>query len=92
MELGQPDVEVANEVLSPCHHERRKTLSTDQAISKLIKHLIDQGVRDPLQPIAPGIAQFLISYSKGKNRPLMSHYDTGSSKILFRDGVPQHKL
>ena len=92
MELGQPDVEVANEVLSPCQYKRRKTLSTDQAISKLKKHLIDQDVRDPLQPIAPGIAQFLISYSKGKNRPLMTHYDTSCSKILFRDGVPQHKL
>ena len=66
MELGQPDVEVANEVSSSCHQKRRKTLSTDQAISKLRKHLIDQGVRDQLQPIAPGIAQFMIGYSKGK--------------------------
>ena len=75
-----------------CNHQRRKSMSTDQAISKLKQKLNQEGVKDKLQPIAKGRAQFMIGYSKGKTRGLMTLYDTGCGGVLFRDGVPQKEL
>ena len=75
-----------------CNNQRKKSMSTDQAISKLKQKLDKQGVNDELHPIAKGRAQFMIGYSKGRTRGLMTLYDTGCGGVLFREGVPQKEL
>ena len=52
-------------------------MSTDQAMLKLKRKLAAEGVNDELHPIAKGRPQFMIGYSKGKTRKLMTLYDTG---------------
>ena len=84
--------EYIQESATACNQKRRKTLSTDQAIVKLKNKLTAEGIKDTLQPIANGTPQFMIGYSKGKTRGLMTLYDTGCSSVLFREGVPQNEL
>ena len=79
------------ESAASCNHPS-KSLSTDQALSKLKKKLMQGGIKDKLQPIAKGRPQFMIGYSKGKTRGLMTLYDTGCGGVLFRAGVPENEL
>ena len=70
----------------------RKSLSTDQALKKLKKKMNTSGVKQQLRPVPRGRAQFIIGYTKGRNRGLLTLYDTGCGSVLFREGVPQHEL
>ena len=88
---GIKQVSNSSETAAACKH-RKNSLSSDQAMDKLKRNLSAEGVVDELQPVAKGAPQFMIGYSQGKTRPLMTLYDTGCGSVLFRDGVPQQEL
>ena len=69
-----------------------RSLSTHQALKKLKKKMSASGVKQQLRPVPKGRAQFVIGYTKGKTRGLLTLYDTGCGSVLFREGVPQHEL
>ena len=71
------------------HH---KNLSSQEALNKLRKKLSLGGVNDELRPVPKGRAQFIIGYTKGRTRSLLTLYDTGCGSVLFREGVPQYEL
>ena len=39
-----------------------------------------------------GAAQFILGYTKGSTRPLLTLYDTGCMAVLFKEGVPGKEL
>ena len=67
-------------------------MSDAQAMNKLKKKLIKEGLDQELRPIPTGSPQFMIGMGEGKTRPLLYLYDTGCGSVLFRDGVPQKEL
>ena len=73
-------------------NERRKSLSTNEAMNKLKKKLTKEGLNQQLRPIAKGRPQFMLGTAQGKTRPLLHLYDNGCGSILFREGVPQKEL
>ena len=70
----------------------QKSLSPNQALSKLKKKMSANGIKEELRPVPKGRAQFIIGYTKGKTDPLLTLYDTGCGSVLFKEGVPQHQL
>ena len=48
--------------------------------------------KENIRPVPKGRAQFIIGYSKGKTRGLLTLYDSGCGSVLFKDGVPQKEL
>ena len=49
-------------------------------------------IRANFRPIEKGVPQFMLGYSKGTTRPLVTLYDTGCMNILFKEGVPDTEL
>ena len=71
---------------------KNKFLSSEQALNKLRKKLTAAGVDDELVPVSKGSAQFMLGYSRGLTRSLLTLYDTGCGGVIFREGVPQKEL
>ena len=69
-----------------------KSMSSNQALKKLKKKMSASGVQQELRPVPQGRAQFIIGYTKGKTRGLLTLYDTGCGSVLFKEGVPQREL
>ena len=67
-------------------------LSSSQALSLLKKKMKGKRIRAKFRPIEKGAPQFMLGYSKGKTRPLVTLYDTGCSTVLFKEGVPNVEL
>ena len=76
-------------IAANCDH---KTMSPNQALSKLKKKMSANGIKEEVRPVPKGRAQFIIGYTKGKTDPLLTLYDTGCGSVLFKEGVPQHQL
>ena len=74
---------------SNCQHTR---LDTNQALSQLRDKLKEDEISSPLKPVSSGVPQFILGYTKGKTRPLLTLYDTGCLSVLFKEGVPEKEL
>ena len=69
-----------------------KHVSQDQALQKLKRKLSHSGINEEIHPVPKGRPVFMLGYTKGKTRPLVTLYDTGCGTVLFREGVPQREL
>ena len=49
-------------------------------------------ITSEIKPASPGMPQFILGYTKGKTRPLLTLYDTGCLSVLFKTGVPEKEL
>ena len=67
-------------------------LSSEQAHEKLKRKLNKSGINEDLRPVPKGRAVFMLGYTKGKTRPLVTLYDTGCGAVLFRGGIAQKEL
>ena len=74
---------------SNCQHSR---LSTDEALSHLKNKLKAKAISSPLKAASSGMPQFILGYTKGNTRPLLTLYDTGCLSVLFKEGVPEKEL
>ena len=73
--------------------KKPKNLSSNQALKKLKNKICSKGSdKENVRPVPKGRAQFIIGYTKGKTRGLLTLYDTGCGSVLFKDGVPQKEL
>ena len=54
--------------------------------------LKSKGIKEKLRPIPKGRAQFMLGFTKGTTRPLLTLYDTGCYSVLFAEGVPEKEL
>ena len=89
VESSVPRVPMPQPVSSSCNHQR---LSTEDAFSKLQTQLKAKKIKSKLIPLSPGVPQFILGYTRGKYRPLLTLYDGGCSSCVFREGVPEHDL
>ena len=67
-------------------------LSSEEAFTILKRKMEGKKIRANFRPIEQGAPQFMVGYSKGKTRPLVTLYDTGCLTILFKEGVPDKEL
>ena len=67
-------------------------LSSNEAFTLLERKMKGKKIRAKFRPIEKGAPQFMLGYSKGKTRPLVTLYDTGCMNILFKEGVPNSEL
>ena len=74
---------------SNCQHSR---LSTDEALNHLKDKMKAKEITSQLKPASQGMPQFILGYTKGNTRPLLTLYDTGCLSVLFKDGVPEKEL
>ena len=81
-----------NESQSAHKTQEPSRLSSSQALSLLKKKMKGKRIRAKFRPIEKGAPQFMLGYSKGKTRPLVTLYDTGCSTVLFKEGVPNVEL
>ena len=84
-----PEANIPNPNANNCNHE---SLTSGQAMKRLQKKMSAGGVLEELRPVPKGRAQFIIGYSKGRTRGLLTLYDTGCGAVLFKEGVPQNEL
>ena len=74
---------------SNCQHSR---LSTDEALNHLKDKLKSKEIASQLKPASSGMPQFILGYTKGNNRTLLTLYDTGCLSVLYKTGVPEKEL
>ena len=94
-EIIPPLVDTSTDVSSSTSLKARipsKTVSQEQAECKLKKKLSRAGINEDLHSIPKGSPVFMLGYTKGKTRPLLTLFDTGCGSVLFREGVPQNEL
>ena len=72
-----------------CQHTR---LSTTEALKHLDAKLKGKQITSPIKPASSGMPQFILGYTKGNTRPLLTLYDTGCLSVLFKTGVPEKEL
>ena len=72
--------------------KKSESVSRDKAQITLRKKLKSVGIDEELLPVPEGRPVFMLGYTKGKTRPLLTLYDTGCGSVLFREGVPQQEL
>ena len=78
--------------LSSQNSQGSPRLSSEEAFKILKKKMEGKKIRANFRPIEPGAPQFMVGYSKGKTRPLVTLYDTGCLAVLFKEGVPDEEL
>ena len=98
LEVDPPEPAAAPRVPEPgttapvtnCQHQQR--LTTEEALGQLKSKLQVKKIQSKIQPISEGMPQFILGYTKGVNRPLLTLYDTGCLGVLFKEGVPEVEL
>ena len=76
----------------PSSNCQRSRLSTDEALNHLKDKLKSKEIASQLKPASSGMPQFILGYTKGNNRPLLTLYDTGCLSVLYKTGVPEKEL
>ena len=76
----------------PSSNCQRSRLSTDEALNHLKDRLKSKEIASQLKPASSGMPQFILGYTKGNNRPLLTLYDTGCLSVLYKTGVPEKEL
>ena len=67
-------------------------LTSSEAFEILKRKMKVKKIRAEFRPIEAGSPQYMLGYSRGKTRPLVTLYDTGCQTILFKEGVPDKEL
>ena len=68
------------------------SLSTEEALNQLKDKLQARSVKEILRPVEKGSPLFILSYTKGKTRPLLTLWDTGCGSVLFKEGVADKEM
>ena len=68
------------------------SLSTEEALTQLRDKLQARSVKEILRPVEKGSPLFILSYTKGKTRPLLTLWDTGCGSVLFKEGVADKEI
>ena len=89
--LNPPPASVPAPTSTAASASKRRKSSSD-AFNELQKQLESRKVKSKLRPLNPGAPQFILGYTKGLTRPLLTLYDTGCYGVLFREGVPEKEL
>ena len=67
-------------------------MTEEDALAQLQRKLHSKGMKEKLRPVDHGSPVFILGYTKGKTRPLLTLYDTGCGSGLFKEGVPNNEL
>ena len=87
-EIQVPSVPMPN-VSASCQNRR---MSQEDALTQLKTMLKESKIKSKVRPIAKGTPVFILGYTRGRTRGLLTLYDSGCLSVCFNEGVPQNEL